>query len=524
MWNDWSLMKKLIWLRGSGAGGSAPIYETVTGAIVSFITKRIAPLKIEASLEPIQGLHGYDNPWPGGGGINKLSPASAETKSHNSVQVVSDGNGKYTISGTATGGSASVSFALPTQYVIASGDYLHIMNSAANGSVVLQLKFSDNTSFAPSMTPINRIISMADHVGKTLVNLIVYVTNGVEFNAVLTPMIVASSSATSFAPYSNICPITGHTGAVVEVNDSNLLNDDDPVVLNAYYSSSTINANVNNRIVVVPCKSSTKYTFTWNRVAISGTQDARVCSFTESPDIGSSGTIMAATVSANSSATFTTGANDTYLGIYFGDARYTDFSASLSASTLNLGETALPHEAYSNNTVTLTFGSTVYGGKLTVNEDGSGSVVAEYGLQDLGAIPQNSWRYNFASSGAFDTAYLASAVKRNSCICSNYKRLDSPTGSAISADDYFVAFNKKDDGTAYTGNFAAGTLIVKDSNYSDIAAFVSAMSGVQLVYELATPVTIALTPGQVNALLGNNTVWLETGDDDQIVSVTYQSN
>ena len=49
------------------------------------------------------------------------------------------------------------------------------------------------------------------------------------------------------------------------------------------------------------------------------------------------------------------------------------------------------------------------------------------------------------------------------------------------------------------------------------ADFKSAMSGVQLVYELATPQTYQLTPTEVTTLLGDNTIWADTGD----VSVTY---
>ena len=44
------------------------------------------------------------------------------------------------------------------------------------------------------------------------------------------------------------------------------------------------------------------------------------------------------------------------------------------------------------------------------------------------------------------------------------------------------------------------------------AEFKSAMSGVQLCYELATPQTYQLTPTEVTTLLGDNTIWADTGD------------
>ena len=42
--------------------------------------------------------------------------------------------------------------------------------------------------------------------------------------------------------------------------------------------------------------------------------------------------------------------------------------------------------------------------------------------------------------------------------------------------------------------------------------FKSAMSGVQLCYELATPQTYQLTPTEVAMLLGENNLWSDAGD------------
>lgn len=43
------------------------------------------------------------------------------------------------------------------------------------------------------------------------------------------------------------------------------------------------------------------------------------------------------------------------------------------------------------------------------------------------------------------------------------------------------------------------------------------MSGVQLVYELVTPIEYQLTQQEVTTLLGTNNIWADTGD----VEVTY---
>ena len=47
--------------------------------------------------------------------------------------------------------------------------------------------------------------------------------------------------------------------------------------------------------------------------------------------------------------------------------------------------------------------------------------------------------------------------------------------------------------------------------------FKSAMSGVQLVYPLATPVTYDLTADELKSLLGVNNVWSDTGNSTVVV-------
>ena len=62
-------------------------------------------------------------------------------------------------------------------------------------------------------------------------------------------------------------------------------------------------------------------------------------------------------------------------------------------------------------------------------------------------------------------------------------------------------------------NFATSNLVlVRDDSYTDPAVFKTAMSGVQLVYELATPISIQLTPTEVDTLRGDNVIWADCGD------------
>ena len=66
----------------------------------------------------------------------------------------------------------------------------------------------------------------------------------------------------------------------------------------------------------------------------------------------------------------------------------------------------------------------------------------------------------------------------------------------------------------------SGYVQVRNSNYTDATTFKTAMNGVQLCYELATPQTYQLTPQQIQTLYGDNNVWADSGD----VSITYKAD
>ena len=50
-----------------------------------------------SNIKPVQDLHGYDSPWPAGGGVNKLSCPPSFTQTSNGITLTSDGYGKYTL-------------------------------------------------------------------------------------------------------------------------------------------------------------------------------------------------------------------------------------------------------------------------------------------------------------------------------------------------------------------------------------------------------------------------------------------
>jgi hypothetical protein len=104
---------------------------------------------------------------------------------------------------------------------------------------------------------------------------------------------------------------------------------------------------------------------------------------------------------------------------------------------------------------------------------------------------------------------IGSLVGTAECVSSRYAR---NTAS-------WITFNNGDIsvGADTRGNHQP-CITIKDTSYTDTATFKSAMSGVQLAYELATPTTISTPKQNVPMLQGINTVSADCGD----VSLKYQ--
>ena len=155
------------------------------------------------------------------------------------------------------------------------------------------------------------------------------------------------------------------------------------------------------------------------------------------------------------------------------------------------------------NTATITFGTTVYGGSVNFN---TGVCRVTYGIANLGDIV---WTYQEtndtfrATAGAFENAGYP--IKKNGIVdikCSIY-----PEQQGELTDKYIDQSN------------ASSNIFIKDTDYgTDASAFKTAMDGVQLCYELATPTELTLTPAELELLKGNNTVTA----NGATISLTYQ--
>ena len=439
------IFREEYWLE-EWVNGSSPQYQTVTGRIVSFVTQRIAPLKIEATLEPIQDLHGQDAPYPPGGGANKVD---ASTLGHTGVGDDSGtivANNRRLWSGLAPV-SPSTDYCILVTGAVGSeaiGFNRVIYYDSDKNFISRTDRFKDNTSLVNQTSGI--VTTPATAAYAVLDLRTAALTTDISAANVSQLMLAASSTVIPYSPYSNICPISGHSGAVVDVTGKNIF-DKNNTFENGKYIDATgaiaSNANYSYCSDYIPVKPSTDYVFSGD--GIFGTANIyNTVVFYDSAKAFISRFVPSAALAP---AQFTTPNNCAY--IRFNAAANSD--RDNNTIQLEQGTVASSYEPFGSS-VTLTFGSTVYGGTLTVNEDGTGTVKAR--------------------------PYYASY---------NGEMLVGPWVSSMDA-------------------YAPGT---------------TPTTGAQVVDMGGTETTISLTPGQVNALLGNNTVWV---DDSDNISVTYQSN
>ena len=204
------------------------LIDTASGSIASFVPDATIPTVkgLTVNVEPVQDLHGYDAPWPAGGGKNKL-PTINQTQTIAGVTWTLNTDGSVKLSGTASSNSVY--------------DF---------GRDILILPAGDYTTFEQSRTGIGitvfKIVSGAASVLKTgggefslTENTSVFVRyvvgSGTTIDTTIYPQIESGSTATSYAPYSNICPISGWTGLSVYVGATQ--DPDDATVYNVDWST-----------------------------------------------------------------------------------------------------------------------------------------------------------------------------------------------------------------------------------------------------------------------------------------------
>lgn len=156
-------------------------------------------------------------------------------------------------------------------------------------------------------------------------------------------------------------------------------------------------------------------------------------------------------------------------------------------------------------TITIPLGDTIYGGVLDV---GKGELTVDRTMVDF---PSTAWtrqdeltntmRYSFSISNMLDVG----GVNAGDVMCSDYPTADN------ASDTPHVMHRGR-----------SVHVFVDKQEYPTVTAWQNYLStaSIQLVYPLATPITVSLTPQQVTTLYGTNDIFADTGN----TSVTYKAD
>lgn len=471
-----------------------------TGDVVSFTPKESAHISsVEVELEPHQDLHGYDSPWVGGAGKNKfdkdyLSDFSNYTNNvsgyYYTGKIQLKPNTNYIIKATdLTALSSDLYFVL---YHVVGNDADDITITASsviypiyNGSVSL----SAYQTFTTGETGVIRF----------------GVANATALAEIMTKnyQLEEGSTATSYAPYANICPITGWTGCEVTDCGKNLFDEYFVFVTtfggvkeadgsyyfanpNAIYTQ-TIWTNTKGysgslALTLIRKTTANKNSIRFNVYYTDGTSQ-------KIGNTNGTGGFDTYTLVTNSSKTV-----DRIVGDYgSNEPNYINFQIELSPTTTT-------YEQYTGTTYPVSWqteAGTVYGGTVDVV---SGVLTVTHTIRLYDGSEDEGW----TKSSSYDRFYANNY---------NMPEVNSYNGKAnwLKAVNDFDLFGIR---IGYGNRIIyLCNLIANIPSITDLASFKTFLSNnpLQVWYPLATPQTYQLDPVQVQTLIGQNNVWANNG-------------
>lgn len=486
--------------------------ETASGSIASFKAKLgDAAKSLVVDINPVQDLNGYDKPWVGGTGKNKLPyPYYDNSQTKNGITFTVNSDGTIKANGTAT--AESTFYLLNNQSLasigLTSGTYALNGCPSDGSSSTYRIQIRQNGAWREetgsgltftydASSPVNDLIRI-DILSGATVNDIVF-----------KPMIRLSSvSDATYEPYENICPISGYDSVVVSRTGKNLLpypwnqsdysangltftdNGDGSVSVSGIASATTwYNFAHMNQNILIPLAPLT--------VSVQEVLPSGVSVWLNFRVDGSNK--YGATISGNNKSATSNPLKQGALRCFIQVESGTNLTNGIVIKPMVrfASDTDSTYEPYNGNTYNISFSSagTVYGGTLDVT---------------TGVLTVDRAFKTFNGSEAWEA------------INQGYRLSVSPKGKAHSTKNIsnWLTCATSDptlDPNSY--NFTVGNFLnvgVPFSSVSELKTYLGA-NNLQVAYELDTPTTVQLTAQQVFALAGTNNVWANSGD----VSVEY---
>lgn len=423
-------------------------------------------------IEPVQDLHGYDKPWVGGAGKNKLPPIEPTSDGYASSGTFQLKAGSYILSFTNSS-SVQLQYWLNGTYVSDTAD--HFVNSGASPSLNFTVTADDTVSLGMRHNPQDGTFSVND---------------------ISYEMIRLSTESSDYAPYTNICPISGHTESAVTRCSVNVW--DEQWELGLYddntgeKKASSQRIRNTNYIRVLPLQ---KY---YIYLPSTLNDDIKFLYYDKNKRyIGVSEWTAKGEIIIPQ--------NVCYINFYVAMNYGTTYNNDIS---INNPYTDAQYHPYAGKIYTLALGDTIYGGEVNPN---TGVMTVTHKYVDLGDY---TWSYNnnnsFYTSGITDFAKSSSGSMQYATYCISDKYPFRIPGGTTQIQLYY--------NTSYSGYRC---FVFDDPNTSEFesgSAFKAYIAGTHICYELndASKFTIQLTPTQIQLLKGTNTISASTGQ----ISVT----
>lgn len=504
------------------------IYCTASGNPATFSDADAANMKnLRVTLMPTQS--GSGDPYPPGGGKNLFDITAPNTTSSNCSAVYDESSNSIRVSSTAPGSYLGVfsvvSLTANTTYT------LSVYATTAKGTACIGFRYVDSNSMIASTLEIGRngLMSVSYTPSENIkCRISLFCTwdsandGDVTYRDVQLEM---GSSATDYAPYSNIRPISGASSVNVTRTGKNLWGGskmlaDIRAVTGGAVSDDAItftgvevgNKRFSNAIFF---KENTQYTII---IAFESTNSGAGLNMKFLYSDGSDSSIEKPRGALSGTVAVVSEAGKTLLAVY---GNWHSASTTVYTNKSGIFEGVLTvndFEPYQGQSATVPLADsssnplTVYGGALDVT---TGTLSATHGVYTF--TGNETW--TVSNEGTF--AWVKDSVFANTALLPPDIRSEPEIICEALAPEPYL--------TVYNGAVANGVSVT--SNYSDningrfcisIDAYNnrSGLTGTKIVYRLATPVTYQLTPAQLATLRGYNAVSADAGS----VNVTYKAD
>lgn len=468
------------------------LYEGISVGPASIITitdgADNTPLKSAVvNIEPVQDLHGYDYPWPAGGGKNQLGYMN-NVVTQSGVTLTAQTDGTLLVNGTATVNAAFIFNATvaanhltlaPGTYVVSGfEDY-----NNANCYIGVNVNSESGAYTATSKSTASFTVAQGDYVYPRI-----RIASGASFtNYVLKPMIRLSSAPSAWEPYSNICPISGWSEVDMWQTGTNVWDEEWEV---GGYSSSTGNKITQNNTI----RSKNQFAVAPNTAYYFNTPYS-IVNYGIWLFFYDSAGVYHRSYQHIYTASFTTPQDAYYMTFELAATYGTTYNNDVS---VNHPATDRSYHSYNGIKMEFPLGRTIEEGYL---KPLTGQLHESKRLMNMSDL---TWQYNATYHIGY-TYVPGKAAGRTNFLTSICKTVDK---------GYATMVNGEAAGTAGDN----GINIRLDST-TDLASFQAAIADETILFDLATPQEYNLTPQTIKTLKGTNNFWADAGE----MSIEYLS-